>query len=123
MRLPPVVGGSTVHLLLGNGDLALEPVLLRVLPSGVGVYRSVFTDIYGSNIIFAGPHKSFSYRRIITSNAVYSVHHIYFGSASASPGPDDQVKYPANRDNMEDMEMIPQLSSTESRAHELMEGL
>ena len=38
----------------------LDPVLLRRLPSGIAVYRSLFKDVYESRIIFAGPHKSFN---------------------------------------------------------------
>ena len=38
----------------------LDPVLIKVLPSGVAVYLSPFKDVYGSRIIFAGPHKSFT---------------------------------------------------------------
>ena len=34
--------------------------MIKRLPSGIVVYRSPFIDIYGSRIIFAGPHKSFS---------------------------------------------------------------
>ena len=58
--LPPSVGGGKVQLLLGIKNTKLDPVLVRILPSGVGVYRSQFTDIYGSNIILAGPHKVFT---------------------------------------------------------------
>ena len=58
--LPNQVGGSRVHLLLGIKNTNLDPVLIKKLPSGIGVYRSPFKDVYGSRIIFAGPHKSFS---------------------------------------------------------------
>ena len=58
--LPPYVAGSEVHLLLGIKNTYLNPVLLGILPSGVGVYRSPFVDIFGSRIIFAGPHSSFT---------------------------------------------------------------
>ena len=56
--LPKTVGGKKVHLLLGIKNTRLQPILLTVLPSGVGVYLSPFKDIWGSRIIFAGPHKS-----------------------------------------------------------------
>ena len=58
--LPNQVGGSRVHLLLGIKNTNLDPVLIKKLPSGIGVYRSPFKDVYGSRIIFAGPHKSVS---------------------------------------------------------------
>ena len=58
--LPEKVGGSKVHLLLGIKNTNLDPVLIKVLPSRVAVYLSPFKDIYGSRLIFAGPHKSFT---------------------------------------------------------------
>ena len=53
--LPKTVGGSKAHLLLGVKNTRIKPILLRVLPLGLGVYLSQFTDIWGSRIIFAGP--------------------------------------------------------------------
>ena len=50
--LPPFVGGSSVDLLIGIQDVSLDPVLIWVLPCGLGIYRSPFTDIHGSNICF-----------------------------------------------------------------------
>ncbi len=58
--LPPRVGGSKVHLLLGIKNTKLDPALIKILPSGIAVYLSPFKDIYGSRLIFAGPHKSFT---------------------------------------------------------------
>ena len=58
--LPKTVGGTMVHLLLGIKNTRLQPILLKVLPSGVGVYLSPFKDVWGSRIIFAGSHKVFS---------------------------------------------------------------
>ena len=58
--LPRCVGGSKVYLLLGIKNTNLDPILLKRLPSGVAVYLSPFKDVYGSRIIFAGPHKSFT---------------------------------------------------------------
>ena len=58
--LPERVGGSRVHLLLGIKNTNLDPVLVKVLSSGIAVYLSPFKDIYGSRIIFAGPHRSFT---------------------------------------------------------------
>ena len=58
--LPKTVGGTKVHLLFGIKNTRLQPTLLNVLPSGVGVYLSPFKDVWGSRIMFAGPHKVFS---------------------------------------------------------------
>ena len=38
----------------------IQPVLIKVLPSGVGVYLSPFKDVVGSRIILAGPSKVFT---------------------------------------------------------------
>ena len=54
------VGGSRVQLLIGIKNTNLTPVLLQILPSGVGVFRSPFKDRFGSRIIFAGPHPAFT---------------------------------------------------------------
>ena len=58
--LPETVGGTPAHILLGIGNVDLDPVLLTTLDSGVGVYRSPFTDKFGSNICYGGPHPSFT---------------------------------------------------------------
>ena len=58
--LPSYVGGGKIKLLIGLKNAQIEPVCLFTLPSGLGVYRSQFTDIFGSNICFGGPHSSFS---------------------------------------------------------------
>ena len=58
--LPETVGGSRVHLILGIKNTRSQPTLIKVLPSGVGVYLSPFKDIWGSRIIFAGPNKEFT---------------------------------------------------------------
>ena len=68
--LPKHVGGSRVHLLLGIKNTNLDPVLIKKLPPGIAVYWSPFNDVYGSRIIFAGPHKSFSNPNLM-SNAVF----------------------------------------------------
>ena len=75
------MGGSRVHLLLGVENTRIQPVLLRILSSGVGVYLSQFKDVWGSRIIFAGPSKSFTLANMEqqrnTYHAVYSVEEIY----------------------------------------------
>ena len=81
--LPEKVGGSKVQLLLGIKNTRLDPILMKILPSGIAVYRSPFKDVFGSRIIFGGPHKSFKNKsaEIMTSNAVFLVqaaeHEVY----------------------------------------------
>lgn len=55
---PPYIGGGEVQMIIGVKQSALLPTLLLVLPSGVSVWRSRFTDIHGSNLIISGPHHS-----------------------------------------------------------------
>ena len=62
--LPETVGGTKVHLLLGIKNIRIQPTLLKVLPSGDGVYLSLFKDVWGSRIIFAGPNKVFTQANI-----------------------------------------------------------
>ena len=58
--LPKHAAGGTVGVLVGIQDVQLDPVLIAVLLSGIGVYRCPFIDIWGSQIAFAGPHPSFT---------------------------------------------------------------
>ena len=58
-KLPKQVVGGAVGVVLGIDKPDLMPVLLQVLPSGAAVYRSVFRDKYGSNIVYGGCHNSF----------------------------------------------------------------
>ena len=58
--LPKTVGGSKVHLLLGIKNTKIQPVLIKVLTSEVGVYLSPFKDVQESRIIYAGPSKCFT---------------------------------------------------------------
>ena len=58
--MPKTVGGSKVHLLLDIKNTKIQPVLIKVLPSGVGVYLSPFKDVDGSRIIYAGLSKCFT---------------------------------------------------------------
>ena len=55
--LPKTVEGSKVHLLLNIKNTKIQLVLIKVLPSGVGVYLSPFKDVDVSRIIYAGPSK------------------------------------------------------------------
>merc|ERR1711978_811190 len=59
-KLPPSVGGTQVRLLLGLKDARLQPKFLFELDSGIAVYKSPFTDIYGSDLCYGGPHESIS---------------------------------------------------------------
>ena len=43
--VPQSFGGTKVHLLLGIKNTRIQPTLLKVLPSGVGVYPSHFKDV------------------------------------------------------------------------------
>ena len=58
--LPKYVGGDEVGLLIGLKHSALEPVCVLTLPSGVGVYRSPFRDVFGSYYCYGGPNTAFS---------------------------------------------------------------
>ena len=79
--LPKTMGGSRVHLLLEVKNTRIQPVLLRVLSLGVGVYLSPFKDMWGSRIAFAGPSKSFTLanweQQRKTVQATYSVKENY----------------------------------------------
>ena len=72
--LPKYVVGSEVHVLLGIKNMNLDLVWVKTLPSGVAVYQSVFKDIWGSDLIFAGPHKSFT-----NGNKSSNANHVVFG--------------------------------------------
>ena len=89
--LPKYVGGSDAHLLIGIKNTCLDPTLIKILPSGVGVYRSAFRDIWGSNLIFAGPHKTFT-----NANRVYSVNYSIIESRALARinGGDDNLLMP-----------------------------
>ena len=58
--LPETIDRTKFHLLLGIKNTRIQPVLIKVLLSGVGVYLSPFKDVWGSRIIFAGPSKIFT---------------------------------------------------------------
>ena len=54
--LPKYAGGGDVGILVGIQDVQLDPVLVCVLPSGTGLYRCPFVDIWGSQFAYGGPH-------------------------------------------------------------------
>ena len=49
------------------------------------MYPSVFKDIWGSNLIFAGPHKTFT-----NSNKTSNINHVIFGIPSVISEPEDK---------------------------------
>ena len=71
--LPKYVGGFEVHLLLG------------IKNSGIAVYQSVFKDIWGSDLIFAGPHKLFT-----NGNKSSNANHVIFGIHSITSNFEDE---------------------------------
>ncbi len=71
--MPPYVGGDRVRLLIGLKNSYLEPVCIMNLPSGIGLYKSVFKDIFGSMYCYGGPHKTFT---SINKNFNGNVNHI-----------------------------------------------
>ena len=54
--------------------------MIKILPSGVGVFRSAFRDMWGSNLIFAGPHKAFT-----NANRVNSANYSIIESCAITP--------------------------------------
>ena len=59
--LPTYVGDCKIGLLIGLKSPELEPTCIFTLPSGIGLYKSPFKDIFGSYYCYGGPHESFSY--------------------------------------------------------------
>ena len=59
VNFPQSLGGRPVELLVGIKDPELLPKYVATLPTGLNVYKSVFTDVFGSNLIFGGQHPTF----------------------------------------------------------------
>jgi Pao retrotransposon peptidase/Integrase zinc binding domain len=57
---PAETGGDEVKLLVGIRQTELAPRLITSLPSGVSIFESKVTDVFGSNICFGGPHQVFT---------------------------------------------------------------
>ena len=57
-KLPEYIGGGRIGLILGMRHPELLPTLVCTLPNGLGVYRSRFQDVTGSNLVFGGPYAS-----------------------------------------------------------------
>ena len=56
--LPTNIGGSEIELIIGIKRSLLFPTRIMVLPSGLQIWRSPLTDVFGSSLIFCGPHWS-----------------------------------------------------------------
>ena len=71
--LQEYTGGGQVSSLVGLQDISLDPVLIGILPSGLGVYQCPFVDIWGSSIAVVGPHPSFRAPQTQESGALFIV--------------------------------------------------
>ena len=58
--LPEYVGSERIGLLIGLKSPELEPECVFTLPSGIGLYKAPFKDIFGSYYCYGGPHSSFT---------------------------------------------------------------
>ena len=58
--LPHYVGGMPAQLLIGLKDTQLEPWCVFQLPNGLGVYKSILKDKFGSNYCYGGPDRLFT---------------------------------------------------------------
>ena len=59
-------------------DPTIQPILRCVLPSGLAVYESRFTDVYGSNLIFGGTHPSFESKMGQVNNIILHLNNIHY---------------------------------------------
>ena len=59
-QLPPYIGNERVGLIIGLKCPEIEPTCVFTLPSGLGLYKSPFRDIFGSYYCYGGPHESFT---------------------------------------------------------------
>jgi hypothetical protein len=82
---PFEIGGDEVKLLVGIRQTELAPRLILTLPSGVSVFESKVTDIFGSNICFGGPHQIFTdaYRTLGINLQVGSLQTLFTEVANA----------------------------------------
>ena len=72
-KLPKFIGGMRVGLLLGI-NCKLQPLLIYVLPSGLGTFRTQIKDEWGSRIAYGGPHPVFDQVNEVThGNVDYSM--------------------------------------------------
>ena len=89
------MGGSEVHLLLGIKNTNLDPVWIKTLPSCVAVYQSIFKDIWGSDFILAGPHKTFTNGNKMSNinQVIFGIHSVISESESEDESLTDKREY------------------------------
>ena len=58
--LPQYIGKDRIGLLIGLKSPELEPECVLTLPSGIGLYKAPFKDVFGSYYCYGGPHSIFS---------------------------------------------------------------
>ena len=58
--LPEYIGSERIGLLIGLKSPELEPECVFTLPSGIGLYKAPFKDVFGSYYCYGGPHYSFT---------------------------------------------------------------
>ena len=99
--LPKYVGGFEVHLFLGIKNTNLDLVWIKTLPSGVAVYQSVFKVIWGSDLIFARPHKSFTSvnKRNTVSHDIFGIHSVIRKREDEQDTWTDEKEYSVIADN------------------------
>ena len=59
-KFPKHLGGRSVDLLIGLKDADLIPTHVATLKNGLSVFKSPFSDIFGSSLVFGGSHSSFN---------------------------------------------------------------
>ena len=59
-KLPIAIGGMATKLLIGIDSPELFPDKIFELPNGLAIFRGKLTDIYGSRVIYGGPHETFN---------------------------------------------------------------
>jgi hypothetical protein len=57
---PTILGGCEVQLFIGIKNTHLIPKVRFVMPNGLAIYESTFTDVSGSRLGFGGPHALFT---------------------------------------------------------------
>ena len=65
--------GGEIHLMVGIKYLRYHPRLIYQLPSGLGIYESVFTSVDGGRGVIGGPHHIFT-----------TIHNSFFNASEAS---------------------------------------
>ena len=99
--LPKTMGGVKVGILIGLKAPGLEPKLQFQLPSGLGVYKSLLKDKYGSRLCYGGPHELITKQRVgkKKSDANFSRLKVYFTNVRNSY---QKAFYPALSRALED---------------------